>query len=102
MARRGDSQKEMVNAEGTDKYAAGTYKTSDGTLLGPIYGFIPSEDVVITSGKDKDGVALYLNYITNAVTLLAGELYFFRLPVIEIIFTGSIQVLYVEQSKRIA
>jgi hypothetical protein len=56
----------------------------------------------IELGKDKDGVALYLNYITNAVTLLAGELYFFRLPVIEIIFTGSIQVLYVEQSKRIA
>ena len=100
MARHGDSNKEMVNAEGTDKYAAGAYTVAGETLYGPIYAMTPSGACVITVLKDSEGEDILTNYVANAIPLAAGELYFFRLPVHAITITvAPAQVYYIKQEK---
>lgn len=72
-----------------------TIKTSDGTLLYPIIAIIPLDGAVITSMKDKDGVAIVANFITEEVAAPSGLA---AMPLnnlaIEITFTGTIQVFY--------
>ena len=101
MAGRGDSNKEMINSEGTDKYEAGAYTVAGDTLLGPIYGVLISSTLKITVLKDKNGDDLVVNYLTEGIDLLAGEQYFFRNPVHAITFTtGDLQVFYQSQKKQ--
>ena len=100
MGRKGDSNKEMTNSEGTDKYAVGVYKRSDDTLFGPIYAIQADGACVITALKNVDGDDIYCNYVANAVPLTTGELIFFRQVVHEITITvAPALVFYTEQVK---
>lgn len=102
MARKGDSQKEMVNSEGTDKYAAGVYKRSDDTLFGPIYAITAAGATVITALKNEDGEDIYCNYVANAIPLAAGETIFFRQVAHEITVTVAAVLVYYQQQVIIA
>ena len=87
MARKGQAQSELVNSEGTDKYAAGVYKRSDNTLKGPLYAITASGATVVTALKNAAGEEIFTNYVDNAVPLAAGETIFFREEVHEITIT---------------
>ena len=94
MARRGQAQSELINSEGTDKYAAGVYKRSNNTLFGPIYAITASGACVITVLKNADGEDILTNYVANAVPLAAGETIFFREVVHEITITVAAALVY--------
>jgi hypothetical protein len=102
MARKSDSMKEIVNSEGTDKYAAGVYKRSDNTLFGPLYAMTASGACVITALKNADGDDIYTNYVANGVALAAGEKIFFREVVHEITLTVAPALFHYHKQEVIA
>jgi hypothetical protein len=102
MARKGDSLKEMVNSEGTDKYAAGAYTVAGDTLFGPIYAIMASGACVITVLKDSEGEDILTNYVANAVPLAAGETIFFRVPVYSITITVAPALVYYISQKKLS
>jgi hypothetical protein len=69
MSRKNDATHEAIAGSGSDIYV------SDGaaevTFPTEIYAFQVCADTLVTSIKDAGGVAMTLNYITNAITLLA-------------------------------
>jgi hypothetical protein len=90
---------QMAGRGGSDYYAAGTYKISDGTLLKPIYGIEwAGADTTISGIKDSDGIIqdANFNWIDNAVAMTTDfGLMTFGCDIYEITCSAAIKIWYI-------
>jgi len=96
-----DPQLKISVAGGSDRYIAGTYKVSDGTLKSPVVALTVESDAVVSALKEKRfsktlnkeaSVAYAPNFLGDTIT--AGSEYLFEYVITEITIASGVLILH--------
>lgn len=91
----------MSGAGGSDRYVAGTYKVSDGTLKSAVFAITVESAAVVSSLKErrfsktlnKDADVAYTPLLL-AASLVENNTYFFEFPVTEIVVASGVLIFH--------